>query len=43
MTGMGVTLVGLGVTILLLLIWWDFLQSKRIDALQKRVEALEKK
>jgi hypothetical protein len=25
------------------LVLWDLIQSKRIDALQKRVEALEKK
>ena len=25
------------------LVTWDVIQSKRIDALQKRVEALEKK
>jgi hypothetical protein len=25
------------------LVVWDLIQSKRIDALQKRVEALEKK
>ena len=33
----------LGVVILALVVAWDVIQSKRIDALQKRVEALEKK
>ena len=32
-----------GITVLALVVVWDFIQSKRIDALQKRVAALEKK
>jgi hypothetical protein len=32
-----------GVVALALVIAWNFMQSKRIDALQQRVEALEKK
>lgn len=32
-----------GVVVLFLVIAWNFMQSKRIDALQKRVEALEGK
>ena len=31
------------IVILALLIAWNFIQSKRVDALQKRVDALEKK
>jgi hypothetical protein len=33
----------LAVVTVALVVVWDFIQSKRIDALQKRVEALEKK
>ncbi len=33
----------LGVVILALVVAWDVIQSKRIDALQKRIEMLEKK
>lgn len=33
----------LAVVIVALVVAWDVIQSKRIDALQKRVEALEKK
>lgn len=36
-------LVLVGVVMLALLVAWNFIQSKRVDALQKRVEALEKK
>ncbi len=36
-------LVLLGVVILALVVVWNVIQSKRIDGLQKRVEALEKK
>ncbi len=36
-------LVIVGVVALALLVAWNFIQSKRVDALQKRVEALEKK
>jgi hypothetical protein len=32
------TVVGLALVII-----WNFMQSKRVDALQKRVDALEKK
>jgi hypothetical protein len=32
-----------GAAILVLVIVWNVIQSKRVDALQKRVEALEKK
>ncbi len=32
-----------GLIILLLLVFWNVFQSKRVEALQKRVEALEKK
>jgi len=32
-----------GVAALLLVIFWNYMQGKRIDAVQKRVEALEKK
>lgn len=33
----------IGVVSLALVIVWNFLQGKRIDAVQKRVETLEKK
>ncbi len=33
----------LAVVVVALVVAWDVIQSKRIDALQKRVEALEKK
>jgi len=33
----------LSVAIVILVVAWDVIQSKRIDALQKRVEILEKK
>ncbi len=33
----------LGTVVLALVIVWDVIQSKRIDKLQKRVDALEKK
>ena len=36
-------LVLLGAVVLLLVVVWNVLQSKRVDALAKRVEALEKK
>ncbi len=36
-------LVLVGMVILALLVAWNFIQSKRVDALQKRVDALEKK
>jgi len=32
-----------GITVLALVVVWNFIQSKRIDALQKRVDALERK
>jgi len=36
-------LVLLGAVVLALLVAWDIIQSRRIDRIQKRVEALEKK
>ncbi len=39
----GTGLALLSVVIVVLVVAWNVLQSKRIDALQKRVEALEKK
>ncbi len=33
----------LSIVIVVLIVAWTVIQSKRIDALQKRVEALEKK
>ncbi|MDI6451683.1 hypothetical protein [Anaerobaca lacustris] len=35
--------VVVGVVALALVIVWNFLQSKRIDGLQKRLEAIEKR
>ncbi len=39
----GTGLALLSVVIVALVVAWNVLQSKRIDAIQKRVEALEKK
>ncbi len=33
----------LSIVVVVLLVAWNVIQSKRIDALQKRVDALEKK
>ncbi len=42
MTGTTVAVL-VGLVGLVLVIAWDFIQSRRIDRLEKRVQALEKK
>ena len=42
MTGTTIAVLA-GVVVLGLVVAWDVIQSRRIDALQKRVAALEKK